>query len=88
MIEKLSFSKVSGEINVGSGTATNIYNLTKNIAKIHSIKNKKVTLLTSDNRDFKGFYPVDLSHLRSVIRFKPTKIMDGLTKMFYKKNLK
>jgi nucleoside-diphosphate-sugar epimerase len=85
VIEKLSFSKVSGEINVGSGTATNIYNLTKNIAKIHSIKNKKITLLTSDNRDFKGFYPVDLSHLRSVIRFKPTKIMDGLSKMFYKK---
>ena len=88
VIEKLSFSKVNGEINVGSGTATNIYNLTKNIAKIHSIKNKKITLLTRNNKSFKGFYPVDLDHLRSVIKFKPTKIMDGLSKMFVKKDLK
>jgi len=26
--------------------------------------------------------------LRSVINFKPTKIMDGLSKMFYKKKIK
>ena len=87
VIEKLAFSKVNGEINVGSGTATSIYNLTKTIAKIHSIKSKKITLLPYQNKYFKGFYPVDLNHLRSVITFKPTRIMDGLSKMFFKKDL-
>lgn len=85
VIEKLSFSKITGEINVGSGTATNMYNLTKNIAKIHSITDKKITLLTRNNKDFKGFYPVDLSNLQSVIKFKPTNILDGLSKMLSKK---
>ena len=88
VIEKLSFSKVNGEINVGSGTATNIYDLTKYIAKMLSIKNKKITLLPRDKTDFKGFYPVDLNDLRSVIKFKPTKILDGLNKMFSKRDLK
>ena len=88
VIEKLSFSKVNGEVNVGSGIATNIYNLTKNIAKIHSIKNKKITLLNPDNKNFKGFSAVDLKHLQSVIKFKPTKIMDGLSKMFVKRDSK
>lgn len=88
VIEKLSFSKIDGEINVGSGSVTSMYNLTKNIAKIHSIKNKKINLLPRDNKEFKGFYPVDLNPLRSAIKFKPIKIMDGLSKMFLKKDLK
>ena len=89
-IEKLSFSKAEGEFNIGSGSAINIFNLTNKIANIHSIKDKKIFLLPSKNNNIKGFYPVDLTHLRSVMKFKPRNINDGLAQMFQnkKKNLK
>ena len=86
LIEKLAFSKVDGEINIGSGRATKIYNLTKKLAKICSIKNNNIKLLERDKKDFRGYFPIDLKDLQSIIKFKPTKLNDGLSKMFKEKN--
>jgi nucleoside-diphosphate-sugar epimerase len=82
-IRDLSLSNYVGEVDIGSGVTTKIYNLVTYIADILSIK-KKVKLVFKKSKDQKIYNAVDIAKLQSMIKFSPTTIKEGLKKMFKK----
>ena len=85
-IRDLSLSNCIGEVDVGSGTRTKIYNLVTYIANALSIK-KKIKLVFKNLKVKKVYNAVDISKLQSMIQFSPTTIKDGLCKMFKKNKI-
>jgi UDP-glucose 4-epimerase len=82
-IRDLSLSKYVGDVDIGSGVATKIYNLVIYIADVLSIK-KKIKLVSKDSNNQKVYNAVDITKLQSIIKFSPTTIKEGLKKMFKK----
>ena len=85
-IRDLSLSNYVGEVDIGSGIATKIYNLVTYIADVLSIE-KKIKLVFKKSKDQKIYNAVDLAKLQSMIKFSPTTIKEGLKKMFKKNRI-
>lgn len=76
----LALSKFRGEVNIGSGVATNLRDLAAAIASVLGKDLDSIKVEPGDGAPAGGFGAVDLERIKSLMEYRPASIREGLRK--------